>query len=165
MPKWVIITVVLVVLILIVGSFASALIARKVSQTISEEMIKAGTNGKIEIDTNSGAVKLKNDNESLEAGTAKWPPDLPENLPVFPAGKIVAAVKSGGSTPVWSVIIKNITKAQVDAYQQQLLSNGWTSDSKVDILVNMVQLTKGDYRITLVFDASSDGVQITVSRK
>lgn len=164
-PKWMIVAIVILVLFVVGGSFVSNMIARKASEKIAEGLIKAGTKGNVEVDTSQGTVRLKNEESTIEVGTAKWPSDLPENIPAFPGGKIIAATKVGGSSPVWTMSVSEVNKNQVDSYQEQLLSSGWTADSKVDFLVNMVQLTKGNYRVSLAFDPSSNGVQISVSEK
>ena len=97
----------------------------------------------------------------MEVGNAvSWPSDIP--VPKFPAGTVTASTKSNNN---WAVILKDVKKEDVEKYISQLQENGWQASSEVSFMVELTQMEKGGYRITVAYDASSNGVSITVSQK
>jgi len=126
-------------------------------------MIKARTGINVDISSGKESLKISGKEGGMTVGTsASWPADLPTDVPKFTAGQITMAVKSGNN---WTVIIKEVKKEETEEYLAQLQKNGWVSENEVDFVVDLSQMEKGNYRLTLAYDASSNGVSLTVSEK
>lgn len=165
LPKWVIV-VIAIFLILFAGLGVAGYVATKVAGKIVKSAIERETGSKVDYN-NNGSVTVKNKDGQLEVGTtAKWPSDAPADVPQFPTGTITVAAKTNNdTTKSWSVIIKDVEKVSADAYVQQLKNLGWKVETEVNTVVVMTQLSKGNLQLTIAYDPSSKGVNLTVEDK
>jgi hypothetical protein len=162
-PKWLIVLVVVLVLLFACGSAAS-FIAYKIAGKVVQKVVENKTGAKFDIKDGAGSIKVENKEGSMEIGTsAKWPEDMPTIVPQITFGKISAAFRSNNSSgKAWSVLVKDASKANADTYLADLKSKDWKDESQVDMTISIYQLSNGIYKLNLVFDPSSNGVNLTV---
>lgn len=165
--KTLIIVIIAIVVVLIVGGnmvkgYFGRKMSEKIGERLGEKILEKGTGGKVDI--NNGSVTFTGKEGKMEVGTsAKWPEDMPADVPNFTAGEITAAVRiNNASTNGWSVIIKDVEAGSVGDYTKQLETTGWKTTSQVNFGAAMYQLEKGDYKLNLAYDATSKGVNLMV---
>lgn len=136
--------------------------SEKIGERLGEKILENGTGGKVDI--NNGSVTFTGKEGKMEVGTsAKWPEDMPSDVPNFSAGEITAAVRiNNASTNGWSVIVKDVEGKQVVDYVKKLESAGWKTISQVNFGTAMYQLEKGDYKLNFAYDATSKGVNLVI---
>lgn len=164
-PKWAIVLIVILVILSIAGYAVKNFLGKKIAESVIEKTIEARTGAKVDINSaGEGSLKVKNKDGELAIGaTAQWPSDMPNDVPKFSAGTIVAAIKTDNNEgKAWSVVIKDVEKSAVDAYLVNLKAQGWQSTSQVDMVVSINQLEKGSNRVNVAYNASSSGVNMTV---
>jgi hypothetical protein len=165
--KTAIIVVIAVVVLLIVGGnmvkgYFGRKMSEKIGERLGEKILEKGTGGKVDID--NGSVTFTGKEGKMEVGTsAKWPEDMPTDVPNFSAGEITAAVRiNNPSTNGWSVIIKDVEAGSVGDYTKQLETAGWKTVSQVNFGAAMYQLEKGDYKLNIAYDETSKGINLMV---
>lgn len=147
-PKIIIVILVVLAILAGVGFFFRSFVINKISGNLVEQEIENQTDGKADVDL---------------GGDAQWPATMPSDVPQFTPGTIVISLSSqekSGTT--WSVMLKDVTQADADAYKARLTAAGWQSDQEISAIVAMTQYIKGDLTLTLAFDPSSSGVQLVV---
>lgn len=136
--------------------------SEKIGERLGEKILEKGTGGKVDI--NNGSVTFTGKEGTMQVGTsAKWPEDMPSDVPNFSAGEITAAVRiNNASTNGWSVIVKDVEGKQVADYVNQLQVVGWKITSQVNYGTTMFQLEKGDYKLNLAYDKTSKSVNLMI---
>jgi len=118
---------------------------------------KSKTNDVAKITTKEGQVVV-----SEEKGLA-WPSDLPIQLPKYDNGKIKAYSHLEGQT-AWTIIISDTNEEYFKAYKELMLKDGWKAGDEIAAVVSMVSMKKDGYDANVVWDASSNGALITLSK-
>jgi hypothetical protein len=144
--------------------FTAACKGKSLSEKIAEKAIEKATGGKAQVDANSGSLKVKTKEGEVEFGAAaKWPADLPGDLPVFESGKFLSATKlnvENGQS--WIMMIGEVDAAAVSDYVQVLKDSGWgealTSDSET---TSHFQATKDKYSAVLIYDKDGKNLAYT----
>jgi len=161
----IIIIVVGVLLVLGVGGyFISRYIARKASEKVTEGILGAATGGKVDVNSNNGSVSVSNDSGTTEIGAAKWPTDMPSDIPELKTGKITFAT-SDKTNKSYSVSSSEVTKAEFETYKSSVEAAGWTNTSTASFGTDVLEYEKGTYNLSLVYDESSGGLSITATPK
>lgn len=147
------------VLILVIGSFSllGIFIKNKIQQTLKIN--------NLQLDTTRDTTKLKAGDFEVatsEKESVSWPSDLPINIPKYEVGKI-KAVTHVKAENVWVITVSEATEEYFKQYKESLVSGGWQADNEVAFLVNMFQLKKDNYQLTLTYDPSSKGVLISLN--
>jgi len=118
---------------------------------------KSKTNDIAKITTKEGQVVV-----SEEKGLA-WPTDLPINIPKYDSGKIKAYSHLEGQT-AWTMIISDTNEEYFKNYKEALKKEAWVESSEMMTVVSIVSMKKDGYDINVVWDASSNGALITLSK-
>lgn len=162
-PKNLIIIGAVVLVLIVIGYAVQNFVMRMAGEKLAAGLIKSRTGVEVDIKSGGEGVMVAGKDGGMEIGkTAQWPSDMPPDVPKFPAGTVVMSTNVNNS---WTVILKNITKGDVEKYVAELQKNGWQAADDVKFLVEMTEMEKGAYRINVVYDASSNGVSITVRQK
>lgn len=162
----IIIIVVVALLVLGVGGyFISRWLAQRAAEKVASGILSAGTGSNVNVSDNGNSATVSNDQGTTQIGEgAKWPSDMPSDVPKLTAGKITMAT-SDKTTTSWSVIAGEIKQADYDAYKAKLVAAGWSSASTTTFGAVIDEYEKGSTRLLLTFDSSSDGLSITVQPK
>ena len=118
---------------------------------------KSKTNDIAKITTKEGQVVV-----SEEKGLA-WPSDLPINIPKYDNGKIKAYSHLSGQI-AWTIIISDTNEEYFKKYKEMLKSDGWTAGDEMMSIVSMFTMKKDGYDVNVVWDASSNGALVTLSK-
>ncbi|MCJ7740217.1 hypothetical protein MUP32_02785 [Candidatus Microgenomates bacterium] len=162
-PKSLIIIGVVVLVLIVIGYVVQNFVMRMAGEKLAESLIKSRTGVEVDIKSGGEGMMVAGKDGEMEIGnTAQWPSDMPPDVPKFPAGNVVMSTNVNNS---WTVILKNVTKENVEKYVSELQKIGWQADNEVNIMVELTQMKKGAYRLNLAYDASSNGVSLTVSQK
>jgi hypothetical protein len=167
-PKWAIVLIVVLVVLSIAGYVVKNFLGKKIAENVVEKTIEAGTGAKVDLNSaGEGSLKVKSKDGELAVGTsAQWPSDMPSDVLKFSSGTIVAAIKTDNEQgKAWSVVVKDVEKSAVDAYLADLKAQGWKLISQVETIVSVNQLEKGIYRMSIAYDATSKGVNMTIEEK
>lgn len=160
-PKNLIIIGAVVLVLIVIGYAVQNFLLRKAGERVAESLIKAKTGVDVDINSGKESIKIAGKEGEMEIGnTASWPSDIP--VPKFPTGTVTVATTSNNN---WAVILKDVKKEDVEKYISDLQKNGWQASSEVSFMVDLTQMEKGAYRVSVAYDASSNGVSITVSQK
>lgn len=165
----VVIIIVLVILAVlgVGGYFVSKYVAKKAGEKITEGLLGAATGGKVDVTSGGEGVNISNGEGSLSLGAAaKWPSDMPSNVPQFTYGSIVAASKISDQDG-WMALYEKVSADAQTKYAADLAAKGWTKDNdSVNVgVAEITQLTDGKNILTVTYDTSSKGATITVSPK
>jgi hypothetical protein len=152
--------VTVVVVLLIVGVAWSAM-----SRIFFRAKVKTLTNGIVDV-KNGDQYQVKTKEGELivseEKGLA-WPNNLPTNIPKYNDGKVKAVSQIQGQN-TWSIVISETSEDYFSTYKELLSNDGWSDMSQLDLVVSMIQMNKGEYQIYIIWDQSSDGAVITLTK-
>lgn len=161
----IIIVIVVLVVLGVGGYFVQRFVVRKASEKLTETLVGGVTGGKVDVSSNGEGFKYSGDQGSLEVGpSAKWPTDMPANVPKFTYGTVTASSKTPEG---WSVIFEKVTTDAQTKYLADLTGKGWTQDGEaIDMgATKITQVTDGKNTLTVLYDASSGGASLTVAPK
>jgi hypothetical protein len=160
-----IIIIVVVLAVLGVGGYlVSNYLAKKIGEKTAESIIGGVTGGKVDVNSDTGSVKFKEGDNSVELNGATWPSDMP--APKYSSGKVVSSSKLGSGADVsWSVTVSETTQDQFNTYKSSLVSAGWSQTTTDSLGEAILQYTKDNYDLTAIFDSSSNGVSLSVTAK
>ena len=153
-----------VVIILAIGGYVVGKIFVGKAKDSLESAVSAGTGGKVSLDTDKGSLKVSENGQTLEVGTKNsWPPEMPSEVPRYNSGEIQSASTFDNATSkTWAIIIAKTDEASYKAYDNELSSSGWSKEEMPTGILNLIQYKKNDLTLTLAFDSSSKGVNLTV---
>lgn len=149
------IIVIIIVVVLLGGVFyATNLIKSRIANVIPG----------YEIDTKNSTYKTKvgNVDTVVSEKEVPWPSDIPQDVPKFQGGKIKAVTHDKISS-TWVIVISDTTQLEFNNYKTYLQNANWKLEDQADVLVDITSMTKGENKISVVFDASSKGVLITLT--
>ena len=147
----------------------------KAQKTI-ESSIKAGTNGKVDINSKSGTVTVKGENGSTYQATSsnKLPDDFPKEVPFFKPNTVTASASTtSDGKKGWYVSADTTSKAEdvakffKDEFAKSDWANNSTYDSGNDGLIS-TENTKTNISVSIVYSTSDTGkvsINYTVSQK
>lgn len=124
------------------------MIADKVAEKASEEIIEGSTGSQVDIEGEDGATA------SLGEG-AQIPDDFPDDVPVY-EGNILGAMSGDGA---WTLQIEtdDDPKTVLDFYAKELEAKGWAKETTVNTGDGGMYSAKKDDRTTAVVAAASGG--------
>ena len=163
-------TIIIIVVIALVvlgagGYFVSRWLAKRASEKAASALLSATTGSNVSVSDNGNSATVSDDQGTTQIGEgAKWPSDMPSDVPKLTAGKITMAT-SDKSSKSWSVTASDIKQADYDAYKAKVVAAGWTSTATTSFGALIDQYEKGSYDLTLTFDSSSSGISISVVPK
>jgi hypothetical protein len=147
----------------------------KAQKTI-ESSIKAGTNGKVDLNTKDGSVTVKGENGDTYSATSssKLPDDFPKEVPFFKPNTITASASTtNDGKKGWYVSAETSSKKDDVAkyFKDEFAKSDWTNsstyDSGNDGLIS-AENTKAGISVSVVYSTSDDGkisINYTVSQK
>ncbi len=159
-----VIIVVIVVLILAVGAW---LVQGYFAKKTAEGIVSSLTGGDVELDSQGNVAKVTTDEGSFEmSGTAKWPTDMPAEVPEFTAGTIESSAKSTvtGSAG-WTVSFKSVKAGAYSTYRAQLLAKGWSETSTYESDSKMTNMENDKYYLIFTVDETDSTGSLMVSTK
>lgn len=130
-------------------------ITEKIAEKAAEKAVEAQTGGKVDIDTNSGSMKIKDEKTGavVEWGTqAKLPDNWPSDVPVYPG----AAIRASMSTNEGSTLSLETTDAidKVSSFYKGKLS-GFKKEAEMDMgATKIVSFSDGKRKISATFSES-----------
>ncbi len=161
LPKNLIIVGVILLVLIVLGYTIQNFLLRKAGEKAAENLIKAQTGMDVDINSEKESVKIAGKEGQIEVGQAvSWPSDIP--VPKFPAGTLTTSSKTNNT---WLVIVKDVKKEDVEKYISELKKEGWQAKNEVNFMIELTQMEKGAYDVTVTYDTSSNGVSITVNQK
>jgi len=153
--------IIAIVVIIVVLYFGQKFLIRRAGEKMVEKAIEVNTGSKVDIG-NEG-IKIRDEKGTMEVGTsAQWPKDMPSDVPQFKFGIITAAIKTTQELKGWSVLVKDVTKENADAYTKELADKGWTLKSQITMMADIQQFEKNGYSLNFAYDPSSSGVNLTI---
>lgn len=140
------------------GCVAAGFIAKKVGQSF----VSGVTGGTVKVNNDGSSIKLSDGDTSISTGdSAKWPTDLPADLPQPTFGKITGSSKIT-SEKSWNIIMENVTADQAKSYMELLKTKGWVQKSQTDFMISINQFKKDNWDLTVTHDPSSNGLSINL---
>ena len=133
-----------------------------------EQQIEEETGGDANVDIDGDAVRIETDDGTFETGSASLPENWPEDVSVYPEGKVTYSAvmnPSTGDSGMAFVITTNDSVEDVtDYYKDQLPADGWTMEAAMEA-GTMVVLggSKGERKVSLMITGSEDQTSVTVS--
>lgn len=116
-----------VCLIVAAGLVVSTSCKKSPSERLAEKMIEKASGGKAQVEIQGGAMKIKTaEGEATFGALAKWPSEIPADVPKFEGGKFGNAAKT--NTPEgtgWVMNYQDVDEAALKAYIQGLKDAGW----------------------------------------
>jgi len=164
-------TVIIIVLVVLValgvgGYFVSKFVVQKSAEKLTEGFLGAATGGNVDITNGGQGVDYSNEDSSLSIGqSAQWPSDMPTSVPEFTYGTPIMSSKlSEGS---WSVLFEEVSADAQTKYTADLDAQGWVPEGEsIDAgVAQIIQMTNGNYILSVAFDRTSKGATLTVSPK
>ena len=147
------------------GYFISRWVARRASEKLASGLLSATTGSNVDVSNNGNSATISNGDGTTQIGEgAKWPSDMPSDVPKLTAGTITMAT-TDKVNKAWSVTASGIKQADFDAYKAKVVAAGWASTSSTSFGAVIEEYEKGSNRIIITFDPTSDGISITVSSK
>lgn len=148
------------IIILILTGCGKSAEEKYAEKMMNKNLEAAGLEGKVKIgnDGNSISISGKDGNVNIGEGQ-KWPDYVPENIPEFKDGEVVAAVQMGDNI---SVTMNYDSEKQFEDYQKEYEKAGWNKtffykdDESGDV---MVTYDNGEYSVGLM----GDRTQVTIN--
>jgi len=152
-----------VILVLVFGSWLGyGFFSKKAGEQIAENFLEGQLGGDVNISSGGDSATIKTDQGSLSLGdAAKWPSDMPSDIPEFTAGKLVMAGTALTGGKGWQVVAENVDKSDFTDYQSALEAKGWKSIGMVDATIGMIQMTKD--KMTLIASYNSEDNSFTLA--
>lgn len=161
--KIVIIILVIVAVLGVAGYLLSSYLARRAGEKLAEGLIGAATNGQVDVSDNGDSVSFKDESGSMQIGdSAKWPSDMPSVVPKYSDGTIKASSKSTVNGTGWTVIIEGTSQDKFNAYKTAVEAAGWKNSATVNAGADIATYEKDNYTLSVAFDPSSNGLNLTV---
>lgn len=130
-------------------------ITEKVAEKAAEKAVEAQTGGKVDIDSNSGSMKIKDEKTGavVEWGTqAKLPDNWPSDVPVYPGAAIRASMSTNDGSSLSLETTDSIDK--VSSFYKGKLS-GFKKEAEMDMgATKIVSYSEGKRKVSLTFSES-----------
>lgn len=148
--------IIIIISVIVAALLALSIIGTIVAKFVATKVINAGieklTDGKVNIDTNTGETTIKSEDGdgSVRVGSnVKIPSDFPSDIvPIFSGATVVSSVETpqdGGKLHSIGLSIKGDYQKVVDFYTDVFNNNGWT-----------VQMTNSSDGLTLLTSLNKD---------
>lgn len=150
----------IVIVILVIGFLYST-----VSKMLFRARVKSLTGGVVDI-KNSDQYQVKTKEGELMVSEEKgleWPSDLPISIPKYNDGK-VKAYSHLEDQVAWTIMISDTNEEYFETYKGLLEKDAWKAESEMASIVSMAQMQKDGYSLNIVWDTSSSGVLITITK-
>ncbi len=149
---------------------------RKIQEKMAEKAVEKATGGQADIDSKTGQVKLRQkgpdgkETEVQVGDKTTVPADFPKNVPVYPGGKLIAAVSisQGEQGHMVTLTTSDSVSAVTDWYKKNL--TGFKIDGELNANDTTI-LTMSNAELTVSVTAAHDAsdnlttVQLTASKK
>lgn len=136
-----------------------------ISRFRAKSQLEKALGGKVQVDNSGQTYKIKTKEAETEVSadkSLKWPSDLPVNIPKYDSGAIRSV--SHTTEDIWVITVADTDENYFKNYKQTLLAGGWETASEMDFGTSMIILKKGEYQLNAVWDSSSKGALITLSK-
>ena len=144
--------IIAVLAILFIGFVFKYFISIKMTDRRVEGIIEKQMGGDVKIDSENNSFSIKTDKGDIGIGDmAKWPKDIPNDIPEITTGKITTVVSTGDSS--WSIVYSDFLKEDFLTYHSLLESKGWSNIGFFDSSINVVQMSKEKYRLMMIFNS------------
>jgi hypothetical protein len=161
--KYIIIAVVVIIL-LAVALVSNSMLGKRSAERRAERLLESQLGGNVDIDSDGDSVSIKTKEGTFTTGSAaKWPADMPKDIPVITFGELKMASSVSVNGQGWQVSVDKATKADFTTYYSALLTNGWTNVGLVNTSVDFAQMTKGNYDLLLAFNPEDSSFVLTVA--
>lgn len=161
-------TTIIIIIVVVLGvlGVGGYLLKNYLARKTAEALISATTGGALKVNTkgDDSATLQLGDLKTSTGSLAKWPTDLPISVPEYTGGTIKASTKLA-SDQTWMITYEKTTVDAVAKYKAALATAGWTADVSNATIVDISTYTKDSWQLSLVYDQTSNGVQITISPK
>lgn len=149
---------------------------RKIQEKMAEKAVEKATGGKADIDSKTGQVKLRQkgpdgkETEVQVGDKTTVPADFPKSVPMYPGGKLIAAVSisQGEQGHMVTLTTSDPVSAVTDYYKKNLA--GFKVDGELNSNDTTI-LTMSNAELTVSVTAAHDNsdntttVQLTASKK
>ncbi|MDH4358488.1 MAG: hypothetical protein OEV37_00870 [Candidatus Berkelbacteria bacterium] len=158
--------IIIVVVVLAVLGIGGYLISRYLAEKTAEGLIGGLTGG--EVDVSASKVTYSGEGGSLEFSEgAKWPTDLPSDVPEFTYGTVKATAKTtSDGKGNWSITLENVQSGAYDKYVSDLKAAGWEeATTSTAEGVNYIDMSKGSYDLIFTYEENEKTASLLVSSK
>lgn len=132
--------------------------SEKLTDKIIEKSLKNSGASDAKVDVSKGKVKFKTDKGEMEMSTGdavSLPADFPKDIYVIKGAKIQTAMK----TPEGHMLQMSVSQAKekiAETYESEMKSQGWTSDTSLDMGEACTRSFKKDNRQVVVIASQTD---------
>lgn len=150
---------------IIIGIIVLGFVVSTISKMMFRSRVKTLSGGIVDV-KNGDEYQVKTKEGELVVSQEKgldWPSELPVNIPKYNDGKVKAYSHVEGQM-AWSIVISDTTEDSFKDYKELLIKDGWTEGSEMIAVVSMIQMKKDDFDVNVIWDGSSNGVVITLSK-
>ena len=170
-----IIGIVVVIVILIGGCVAVAIVGKSllgdrveeaVTEDILEEVMEESIGGDADVDIDDDTFTWESEDGSGSVGEAtEWPDDIPSDIPEFTYADIISHFSLGDETGSgWTLTFENADSDAINSYGGDLESDGWVIISTYsDNDVEMITAEKGNDTITCSCSNEDDTCSVIIS--
>lgn len=163
--KYIIIAIV-VVAVLIIGSLFNNFIGRMTGEKLAENILENQFGGDVDINSSNGSVSVNTKDGSFSSGdSVKWPSNIPNDIPKFTSGKLVAVVSNLNGSKSWQISATDVSKNDFTSYHNSLKSNGWTDQGSSEFGVSIIQMVKDNMELMITHNSEDNAFALVVSVK
>ncbi len=156
--------IIAILAILFIGFVSRYFISIKMTDKRVENIIEEQIGGDVKIDSKNNSYSIKTDKADIGIGDmAKWPKDIPVDIPEITVGKITTVISTGGGG--WSIVYSDFLKEDFLTYHSLLESKGWSNIGFFDSSINVVQMSKEKYQLIMVFNSQDKTFSLAISAK
>jgi cytoskeletal protein RodZ len=172
------VVVLIPIILLLIGGFVlkNKFGTPEKAQKTIESSIRAGTDGKVDLNTKDGSVTIKGENGDSYSATSnnKLPDDFPKEIPFFKPNTVTAsATTTTDGKKGWYVTAETSSKKEDVAkfFKDEFAKSDWTNsstyDSGNDGMIS-AENTKTGITVSIVYSSADNGkvsVNYTASQK
>jgi hypothetical protein len=163
--KYILIAVGIIALLIIVFS-VNSFISRKMGENRAERILENRFGGDVDIDSKNGSISVESKDGNFSTGElAKWPADMPSDVPVFTFGKLLMAGSNLPGGKGWQVVVSNVTQKDFTDYHATLLASGWKDVGTVNTTINVAQMSKDSHDLMIMYTPTESNFILTVTVK
>ncbi len=165
--KTITIVVVVIAILAVGGWLAQGYFARIAAKNTTESIIGGLTGSDVELDSEGNVAKVTTDDGSFEMNqTAKWPSDMPAEVPEFTAGVIESSAKSTATGSAgWTISFKSVQTGAYSSYREQLLAKGWNETGTYESDAKMTNMENDKYYLIFTTEETDFTGSLMVSTK
>jgi hypothetical protein len=161
--KYIVIGGAAILILAVLGYIANGFFAKKAGERIAENLLEQQLGGNVDIDSNGDSASIKTDQGNLSLGdAAKWPSDMPSDVPEFTAGKLTMAGTSLVGGQGWQILAEEVDEKDFTDYHATLETKGWVNIGIFDAGVGVIQMSKGNTTLTVGYNSEDKTFVLTV---